>query len=110
LIGESVVLTVTAMKGGKVQLGFEAPCDVAIVREELGDGRRVAAAGRKHTELKIKRSNNMRLWTMRVWAAALLVLSALAVAGCRTGAPTGPSSLLERSGAETTAAEPACRS
>ena len=51
LIGESVVLTVTAMKGGRVRLGFEAPRDVAIVREELG-GRpaRGHACGRPEAE------------------------------------------------------------
>ena len=47
LIGESVVLTVAAMKGGKVRLAFEAPREILIIRQELGDGRREAAKRRQ---------------------------------------------------------------
>lgn len=35
LIGDRVVVTVVACKGGRVRLGFEAPDDVAIFREEV---------------------------------------------------------------------------
>ena len=33
--GESIVLTVLALKGGQVRLGIEAPDDVVILREEI---------------------------------------------------------------------------
>jgi carbon storage regulator len=48
-IGGSVVLTVSAMRGGQVRLAFEAPREVAIVREELEDGRREIIPPRRWT-------------------------------------------------------------
>lgn len=35
LIGDNVVLTVIRARDGKARLGFEAPDDVKIIREEL---------------------------------------------------------------------------
>ena len=37
-IGENVVVTVVRTQGDKVRLGFEAPPDVKILREELAEG------------------------------------------------------------------------
>ena len=34
-LGESIVLTVLALKGNQVRLGIEAPEDVVILREEI---------------------------------------------------------------------------
>ena len=34
-LGESIVLTVLALKGNQVRLGVEAPKDVVILREEI---------------------------------------------------------------------------
>ncbi|WP_435008477.1 carbon storage regulator [Tundrisphaera lichenicola] len=38
IIGDSIVLTVVQIKGGTVRIGFEAPPEVVIVREELLHG------------------------------------------------------------------------
>jgi len=35
LIGESIRLTVVSIRGNQVRIGFEAPTDVPIFREEL---------------------------------------------------------------------------
>jgi carbon storage regulator len=35
VIGDNIRLTVVAIRGGRVRLGFTAPPDVAIQREEL---------------------------------------------------------------------------
>lgn len=35
-VGDSVVVTVLECRGGTVRLGFMAPQDIEIVREELG--------------------------------------------------------------------------
>lgn len=35
VIGEDVVVTVVAQKGGQVRIGIDAPNDVSIQREEL---------------------------------------------------------------------------
>jgi carbon storage regulator len=39
IIGEDIVVTVAAVYRGRVQLTFDAPRDVAIVRAELADRR-----------------------------------------------------------------------
>ena len=38
VIGDDIRLTVVAIRGGRVRLGFTAPPDVAIQREELCPG------------------------------------------------------------------------
>ena len=35
LIGDNILITVAAIRGERVQLGFTAPADVSIIREEL---------------------------------------------------------------------------
>ena len=35
MLGDNVSLTVLAIKGGQVRLGFKAPSDLAIHREEI---------------------------------------------------------------------------
>jgi carbon storage regulator len=35
LIGDNILITVAAIRGERVQLGFTAPADVFIIREEL---------------------------------------------------------------------------
>jgi carbon storage regulator len=35
-VGESIVLTIVRVSGGRVRLGIEAPDHMAIVRDELG--------------------------------------------------------------------------
>ena len=37
-VGDSIVVTVVRLSGDKVRLGFEAPDDVLILREELDVG------------------------------------------------------------------------
>jgi carbon storage regulator len=39
IIGEDIVLTVAAIQRGRVQLTFDAPRDVPILRAELADRR-----------------------------------------------------------------------
>ncbi len=41
LIGDNILITVAAIRGERVQLGFTAPAEVSIIREELR-----SAAGR----------------------------------------------------------------
>lgn len=41
-IGESIVLVVISVEGKRVSLGFEAPFDVAISREEIYQGKKMA--------------------------------------------------------------------
>jgi carbon storage regulator len=36
-LGESIVVTVVRVSGDRVRLGIEAPSDVIVLREELGD-------------------------------------------------------------------------
>ena len=36
-IGKDVVITVTDVKGSKVQIGIEAPRDIKVYRQELAD-------------------------------------------------------------------------
>ena len=43
LPGLGVTITVVAIKGGAVRLGFEAPPDVQVMREELLDQSQAAA-------------------------------------------------------------------
>ena len=44
VLSGGVVVTVTAMHGSRVSLGFEAPTDVQVLREEIvGTDRRTAA-------------------------------------------------------------------
>ena len=38
VIGGNIVVTVVSVRGGHVRIGIEAPRDVPIRREELGDG------------------------------------------------------------------------
>jgi carbon storage regulator len=35
VIGDNILITVAAIRGERVQLGFTAPAEVSIVREEL---------------------------------------------------------------------------
>ncbi len=44
-IGDSVLLTVIAVKNGRVRLAFEAPADIAIDREELRNRSQECAPG-----------------------------------------------------------------
>lgn len=37
VIGEDIIVTVLAMRGGQVRLGIEAPDAVRVRREELGE-------------------------------------------------------------------------
>jgi carbon storage regulator len=52
MIGNSIVVTVIQIQGGKVRIGIEAPPEVAIAREELlsgldrADGRLAAVGDR----------------------------------------------------------------
>ena len=39
LIGEEIVLTVTAIGNGRVRIGVQAPPETLILREEMYDGR-----------------------------------------------------------------------
>ena len=36
-LGESIVVTVVRVSGDRVRLGIEAPSDIVVLREELGD-------------------------------------------------------------------------
>ena len=36
-VGESVVVTVVRVSGDKVRIGIEAPANVRVLRDELGD-------------------------------------------------------------------------
>ncbi len=36
-LGDSIVVTVVRVSGDKVRLGIEAPPDVLVLRDELGD-------------------------------------------------------------------------
>ena len=36
-LGDSIVVTVVRVSGGKVRLGIEAPADMVVLREELSD-------------------------------------------------------------------------
>lgn len=42
LIGEEIVVTVVRVTGSKVRLGFDAPPEVTVLREEVEDERRAA--------------------------------------------------------------------
>lgn len=42
-IGNNILLTVVRVEGNKVRIGIEAPDSVAITRDELPQGRPVAA-------------------------------------------------------------------
>lgn len=43
VLSGGVVVTVVAMRGSRVQLGFHVPADVLVLREEIvGTGRRTA--------------------------------------------------------------------
>ena len=42
-VDRKLVVTVLAIQGGKVQLGFDAPADVAVHREEVWERLRSAA-------------------------------------------------------------------
>jgi carbon storage regulator len=44
LIGDNIVVTVVEVMGDKVRLGFEAPSDVPIKRQEIADRERAAVA------------------------------------------------------------------
>ncbi len=37
MIGDDVVITILAIKGGQVKIGIDAPKDVAVHREEIYD-------------------------------------------------------------------------
>ena len=45
-IGDDICVTVVRLEGGQVRLGIDAPREIAVVRAELLDGRRAAAAPR----------------------------------------------------------------
>ena len=40
LVGDEVTITVVRIAGGGVRIGIEAPPELAVIREELKDGRR----------------------------------------------------------------------
>lgn len=55
IIGEHIRVTVVSIRGNQVRLGFEAPQDVSVLRQELRDQRKnsgfyvgFAASGRRH--------------------------------------------------------------
>jgi carbon storage regulator len=43
-IGDTICVTVVRLEGGQVRLGIEAPREIAVVRAELREQRRGAAA------------------------------------------------------------------
>lgn len=52
VIGDQIVITVVAIRGGNVRLGIEAPRDVPVHRQEIYDalraeGQRAEALGKK---------------------------------------------------------------
>lgn len=47
-IGDNVVMTIVALRGGKVRVGFEAPPGIKILRGEVAERDRQAAEERQH--------------------------------------------------------------
>jgi carbon storage regulator len=45
LIGDSIRITITSVRGNQVRLGIEAPPDVTVLREELRNADRPARDG-----------------------------------------------------------------
>jgi len=45
VIGDGIVVTVVAIRGGQVRLGVDAPKDIPIFREELREGFQQKADG-----------------------------------------------------------------
>ncbi|MCI0419110.1 MAG: carbon storage regulator [Acidobacteria bacterium] len=51
-VGESVVLTVLELNNGRVRLGFEAPEDVVILRQEIQSDFRLETPAAKRSTLR----------------------------------------------------------
>jgi len=44
-LGDSIVVTVVRVSGGKVRIGIEAPSDIVVLRDELKSNERIELAG-----------------------------------------------------------------
>jgi carbon storage regulator len=48
MIGDNIVVTVVEIRGDKVRLGFDAPRDVSVHRQEVAEA--ISREGRRHEQ------------------------------------------------------------
>jgi carbon storage regulator len=61
-IGQDVVVTVVAIRGGRIQLGIQAPDQVTILREEIAFDRPLVCAGHKEDQADVYESAYESAW------------------------------------------------